>query len=93
MGRLHKVEGIYGPGYDPITKETLFTVNDIVNYFSGFRREADVAIEAVSVIIKNHDKILFSSEDISEILSGVRNRDYWVQDCFRKLEMEKLKIK
>jgi len=91
MSRLSKVEGVYDTEYDPITKEVLFTVNDIIECFSGRNEKADWIIQGVKVAIKNHDEVLFSSEDISEMFSGVYNRNYWIQGSFAILELEKLK--
>ena len=88
MSRLHKVEGIYGPEYDPITKEVLFTVNDIIECFSGRNEYADWIIKGVKVAIKNHDEVLFRSEDIAEMFSGVYNRNYWIQGSFTILELK-----
>jgi hypothetical protein len=82
---LYKVEKIYGPNYDPITKDILFSFNDIIKHFSGKTSDGDSVIKKQSTLITDHNMVLFSSEMIADMFSGLWNRDYWIQESFKQL--------
>ncbi len=86
VSKFSKVKGIYGDDYDPITKEVLFSFNHIKRAFFSKTHQGDMIIDKISMFIENKEEIRFSSEMISEIFSGVKNRTYWIQDSFKELE-------
>jgi len=86
VSKFSKVQVIYGNDYHPETKEVLFSFSHIKKAFFGKTREGDMIINKISMFIEKKEEIRFSSEMISEIFSGTKNRTYWIQDSFKELE-------